>query len=97
MNEADPVALLGTFLDEYLGGLRADDDVMTAHDWFSTLAGKFGAKFAGVAPDARELGRLLAILRNSSPEWGRRIEQSGKQPYGSHRNYRPTWKISKRS
>jgi hypothetical protein len=97
MHEADPVALLGTFLDEYLGGLRADFDAMPAHDWFITLAGKFGVKFTASVADARELARLLACLRDSTPEWGKRVEQAGKQPYGDQGNYRSVWKISKTS
>ena len=97
MNQADPVALVGVLLNEYLAGLRAEFDSMSAHDWFETLAAKFGARFTAQLSDDRELGRFLAALRDSAPEWARRIEQTGKQPYGDQRNYRPVWKISRAS
>jgi len=88
---------LGTFLDEYLADLRPDYDALSAHEWFNVLAGKFGPRFITSVPNDRELGRLLACLRDFVPGWARRIEQIGKERYGSQRNYRATWKISKRS
>jgi len=57
-----------------------------------------------------EMGDLQAFFRTfpeeermvltddvTTPEWGKRVEQAGKQPYGDQGNYRSVWKISKTS
>ena len=89
----DPLVQLGALLDQHLA--KSGEQVIRgmAREMHQRLQAAFGQQFGAVAPDARELGRLLSGLQGLTPEWGRRIRQDGKGPSGGQRNYAPIWEV----
>ena len=89
----DPLVQLGALLDQHLA--KSGEQVIRgmAREMHQRLQAAFGQQFGALAPDARELARLLSGLRGSSPDWAVRVRQDGKGPSGGQRNYAPIWEV----
>jgi hypothetical protein len=91
---SEPWFDLGRLIDTYLRTKSPSEIKGRAADLHGILKTEIGDRYAKLVSDGRELGRLLALLRDRGDGWKGRVRSDNRAGYDANRNYSNVWTIS---